>query len=79
MNAKRMGSPAEGESSRSAPHQPVAGYVVLCVGLGFAYHAWPGGLGDVPLASVTLAMISQAVYAVCLALMALLIAGKLRD
>jgi hypothetical protein len=89
MYAKRVDSYADGQSSdkredhasrsdyRSAPPQPVAGFVVLGFGLGIGYHAWPGGIGDVPLASLTLAMISQAVYAVSLALMASLIAGNL--
>ena len=53
--------------------------VVVAAGLGLAYYAWPGEIADAPLASLTFAMINQAAYAVCLALMALLIANTLLD
>ncbi len=77
MFAKRSGSTADEQSSDygSAPYQRIARFVVSAAVLGLAYYAWPSEIADVPLASFTLAMISQAVYAVCLALMALLIAG----
>jgi len=50
--------------------------VVVGAGLGLAYYAWPSEIAD---ASLTFATINQAAYAVCLALMALLIANTLLD
>jgi hypothetical protein len=64
---------------RSFAAQPMVGLVVLATGIGLAYYAWPSEIADAPLASLTLGMIDQAVYAVCLALLALLIANTLRD
>jgi hypothetical protein len=80
MYAKRMGTHADRTSCEhkrvSAP--PFAGFAVLAIGLGIAYYVWPSEIGDVPLASLTFGTINQAIYAVCLALMAWLIAGRLR-
>ena len=64
---------------RSISAQRMVRLVVVGAGLGLAYYAWPSEIADAPLASLTLAMINQAAYAVCLALMALLIANTLLD
>jgi len=64
---------------RSISAQPIVGLAVLAAGVGLAYYAWPSEIVDAPLASLTLGVIDQAIYAVCLALMALLIANTLSD
>lgn len=63
----------------SVTAQPIVGLVVLAAGVGLAYYAWPSEIADAPLASLTLGMLDQAIYAVCLALMGLLIANALLD
>lgn len=59
--------------------RPIVRLLVIAAGVGLAYYAWPSDIVDAPLASLSLAMIDQAVYAVCLALMAFLIANTLLD
>ena len=66
--------PHAGEKPRT---QPIVGLVVVAAGLSLAYYAWPSEVVDVPLASLTFDLINQAMYAVCLALMALFIAKSL--
>lgn len=65
--------------TRSNSAQPIARLVVVATGVGLAYYAWPSEIVDAALDSLTLAMINQAVYAVCLALIALLIANTLLE
>lgn len=81
MYTRRAGT-AAGEkpcAHRNISAQPIVGLTVLAAGVGLAYYAWPSEIVDAPLASLGLGVIDQAVYAVCLALMALLIANTLLD
>lgn len=65
--------------TRNSSAQPILRLVVVAAGVGLACYAWPSELVDAALDSLTLAMINQAVYAVCLALIALLIANTLLE
>lgn len=81
MYTRHVG-PRAGETPRayrSIPAHRIVRLVVVAAGVGLAYYAWPSEIADAPLASLTFAMINQAAYAVCLALMALLIANTLLD
>jgi hypothetical protein len=49
---------------------------MLAVVFGIAWYAWPSEIIDVPLDALTLGVLYQAVYAACLALVALLIAKR---
>jgi hypothetical protein len=64
---------------KSISAQPLVGLVVGAAGLGLAYYAWPSEIAEAPLASLTLGVIDQALYAVCLALIALLIANTMLE
>jgi len=66
-------------STRSISAQPIVRLGVVAAGVGLAYYAWPNEIADAAFDSLTLAMINQAVYAVCLALIAVLIGNTLLD
>jgi hypothetical protein len=53
------------------------GPVVLALGLAFAYWIWPTGITNLPLASITLGALLQAVSSVLTALVSLWIAVSL--
>ena len=79
MYTKPVGTHAEEKpcAGSTASAHSIAGLSMLAVVFGIAWYAWPSEIIDVPLDSLTLAMIYQGVYAVCLALMALLIAKRM--
>ena len=55
----------------------IVGFVILAIGAIAAYFIWPSGIGDVPLASLTLGMLAKAAGSVAVLLIALGIAGAL--
>ena len=55
----------------------VVGFVILAIGAIAAYFIWPSGIGDVPVASLTLGMLAKAAGSVAVLLVALGIAGAL--
>jgi hypothetical protein len=55
----------------------IVGFVILAIGAIAAYFIWPSGIGDVPLASLTLGMLAKAAGSVVVLLVPIGIAGAL--
>lgn len=78
MYTRHTGTPAGEEpcgSSAVSAHS-IVGITMLAIVFGIAWYAWPSEIIDVPLDALTLGVLYQAVYAACLALVALLIAKR---
>lgn len=78
MYTRSVGTPAEEKpcAGNTASAHSIAGLGMLAVVLSIAWYAWPSEIIDVPLDALTLGVLYQAVYAACLALVALLIAKR---